>query len=541
MKSERLVIFVLTIVCCIYITAAKGKGGRRGGGHGGFFKRIFGSSSRTHSTNSHTPTHSQSYDSYGSTHSNGQSNGGSYSMNYGIGGLNSGHSYGSGNPLSFGSASRNYGTESSDQHLGSDGVSTPESIDVNDPPPDIFNNKDTGLVFRRHEHNDDLFPILDAEALSRWWNGEASNSEGLFKLVKIERPGPDLGWSRGVVQDINGAETHSEKTSTPVTPKSDSTLQSTDAPSPLRPSSLIGLPSTMTEDAGDHKPVHPPQLGQIGDSNSTPEIPVSPIEYDISEEELMNLTEALFTRKESTLKDYCIVNLQNQVTSENSTDQASGPLMYTSMDLYDLPTVRALHKMFNNYEINSTLTEPITTEQQNRENVLVDTFLKTTPMKDAMNWLASKDYFGPTEAEMLEVLRSIWFTKIEGTTSGFERIFLAEIYPDSNLLGGQNWIYFTYEESLKNINYMGYTEERNLTDKAKLLSVNFSMRDVTKNNSTMLIGTSPEFEMALYTICFYTRPDDFCPISLGGNKFHIYTHSFQDSGKDLIDIGVLVL
>lgn len=35
---------------------------------------------------------------------------------------------------------------------------------------------------------------------------------------------------------------------------------------------------------------------------------------------------------------------------------------------------------------------------------------------------------------------------------------------------------------------------------------------VYKAHSTMMIGTSPELEIALYTICFLARPDSLCPV-----------------------------
>lgn len=39
----------------------------------------------------------------------------------------------------------------------------------------------------------------------------------------------------------------------------------------------------------------------------------------------------------------------------------------------------------------------------------------------------------------------------------------------------------------------------------------------------MFIGTSPELELALYTVCFRARSDAKCPVSLIGNKIKIQT------------------
>ena len=76
--------------------------------------------------------------------------------------------------------------------------------------------------------------------------------------------------------------------------------------------------------------------------------------------------------------------------------------------------------------------------------------------------------------------------------------------------------------------------------RASLVKLNFQMDDIIRPNATIFVGTLPELEMALYMICFYTRPNNLCPVSLGGNKFNIYTHSFRYYGQDLIDLALPV-
>lgn len=64
------------------------------------------------------------------------------------------------------------------------------------------------------------------------------------------------------------------------------------------------------------------------------------------------------------------------------------------------------------------------------------------------------------------------------------------------------------------------------------------MNGIKKTNVTIFVGTTPELEMALYTICYFARPNDLCPVSLGGVSFNIYTHNFRYYGKDLIDLAL---
>lgn len=42
----------------------------------------------------------------------------------------------------------------------------------------------------------------------------------------------------------------------------------------------------------------------------------------------------------------------------------------------------------------------------------------------------------------------------------------------------------------------------------QLLTVQFEWHGVLKKNSSIFIGTSPEFEIALYTLCFFEGEED---------------------------------
>lgn len=59
--------------------------------------------------------------------------------------------------------------------------------------------------------------------------------------------------------------------------------------------------------------------------------------------------------------------------------------------------------------------------------------------------------------------------------------------------------------------------------------------------SSIFIGTTPELEMALYTLCFFTRPNKRCKLSFAGFKFGIRTYVFQSNGKRFIGTAFPVL
>ena len=63
------------------------------------------------------------------------------------------------------------------------------------------------------------------------------------------------------------------------------------------------------------------------------------------------------------------------------------------------------------------------------------------------------------------------------------------------------------------------------------IKLRFFWGNYLKHSSSMLIGTSPELELALFTLCYRTRPNMKCRVSLGENKFNIKTQTF-DTDQD---------
>lgn len=66
------------------------------------------------------------------------------------------------------------------------------------------------------------------------------------------------------------------------------------------------------------------------------------------------------------------------------------------------------------------------------------------------------------------------------------------------------------------------------------MKVRSSLNDIVQPVTSLFVGTSPELEMALYTMCFYTRPNYPCPIKLGGKEFVIIANRANYFGKDIL-------
>jgi poly(U)-specific endoribonuclease len=77
-----------------------------------------------------------------------------------------------------------------------------------------------------------------------------------------------------------------------------------------------------------------------------------------------------------------------------------------------------------------------------------------------------------------------------------------------------NWIQLYNEERNNRLDYRGYIAPRGSSrnwrpnNDDQLVTIQFRWNGGIKPVSSSFIGTSPEFEVALYTICFYTGEVD---------------------------------
>ncbi|XP_016904867.1 uncharacterized protein LOC107993132 isoform X2 [Apis cerana] len=259
--------------------------------------------------------------------------------------------------------------------------------------------------------------------------------------------------------------------------------------------------------------------------------------YKISDDELFKISEELFAKSSRNIYKFIKLNLQTKVTSLNVTDEAKESLFKIESKLLDYPSIYVTRSLYNSYEYDFRKKLNRTLETRKQENLLIDAFLNTNEMTIAMQWLADHGFIDPDDFERKDVLRRIWFTIFSGSTCGFERVFASENYGTA-IIGVQDWIYFEYLESLKRIDYMGYVDKLDFGNSASLLKLNFQIDGIVRSNVTIFVGTLPELEMALYTICFYARSNNLCPVSFGGTKFNIYTHSFIHFGNEVIDLGL---
>uniref|UniRef100_A0A1A8Q6A7 Uridylate-specific endoribonuclease n=1 Tax=Nothobranchius pienaari TaxID=704102 RepID=A0A1A8Q6A7_9TELE len=193
-------------------------------------------------------------------------------------------------------------------------------------------------------------------------------------------------------------------------------------------------------------------------------------------------------------------------------DHASLPLFsnVNEAKLGNMTTFSRFMKLLDNYERSTGITERVTTEEQTEISLFLDAVLETQVMKRAHQYLVSKGKSRSDLRLFKSQLSLIWFhlyhrQRNTGPDScGFEHVFVGETRSGTEIIGFHNWVQFYLQEKNSQLDYKGYkAREHDLPDQDDhVLNLQFSWHGVLKPVGSAFIGTSPEFEMAIFTIIF---------------------------------------
>ena len=256
-------------------------------------------------------------------------------------------------------------------------------------------------------------------------------------------------------------------------------------------------------------------------------------------------------------KDY-ILDVQGRKSKEQADDAAPDPLFrYLDPKIFDdRPTYRLFVALLDNYQPNVCLPEDNTPDETKEALAFLEACMATLPMKfcysyckarmkEAMEQSEESSYtniakyaFG-TEEDFVRLLYKLWFQtysrskgcgksnddrdggldtsseskakKVYGS-SGFEHVFVGEIRKNK-VIGFHNWIQLYRQEQAGNVDYRG-TVGKNSND--TILTYNLQWMGSEKPIGSSLIGVSPEFELALYTLLFLLgKKDNVVLVDLG--------------------------
>ncbi|XP_073328441.1 uridylate-specific endoribonuclease C [Pagrus major] len=198
-------------------------------------------------------------------------------------------------------------------------------------------------------------------------------------------------------------------------------------------------------------------------------------------------------------------------------DHASQPLFSNVNEgkLRNSTTISRFTRLLDNYERSTGVAERVTAEELTEINLFLDAVLQTEVMKRAHRYLVSKGKSSSDLRQFKSQLNLIWFHLYHRQrnagldSSGFEHVFVGETRSGSDIVGFHNWIQFYLQEKNSHLDYKGYkARDHDLPDQDDhVLNLQFSWHGLVKPVGSAFIGTSPEFEMALFTIVFLLNTD----------------------------------
>ncbi|KAG7326095.1 hypothetical protein KOW79_009496 [Hemibagrus wyckioides] len=256
-----------------------------------------------------------------------------------------------------------------------------------------------------------------------------------------------------------------------------------------------------------------------------------------SDSEIVDVSEVLYSldSNKASVSELVIdpQTLINHSDTGNKNDLSPLPLFVyvDEASLFSRPTYAALIALLDNYEKKTGVSENFSSSQvQEQENFLKETMKNTELGRELFSFFYTKGYYTSWE-EFLYDLRMMWFglySRSSGSldSSGFEHIFAGEI-KNGKVSGFHNWVRFYLLEKLGLMNYYSYSYDGPWTSYPDVLGTQFMWDGYYKQIGSALIGSSPELDLALYTLCYVTRPGKHCRLSLGGKGLTIQTYTWD--------------
>ncbi|XP_003376439.1 putative elongation factor TS [Trichinella spiralis] len=217
-------------------------------------------------------------------------------------------------------------------------------------------------------------------------------------------------------------------------------------------------------------------------------------------------------------------------------DKATGPLdkliKHLSPEALKLPTVQALFDLVNFYTPKLGIQEDETPEKMQKIEAFLDEVMKSNVIRLLVNHFKLA---GVQEVDTIDEFRmwikKKWFTTYarrneEGIndSSLFEHFFFGEIVEEEEkVLGLHYWMRYFLLESAGQITYLGYK----MKEAESYATVAYKWNGFRKDSGTMLLRTTPEFEIALFSMGYLFRPKR---IQFGRCTFAVASHEAEENG-----------
>lgn len=228
----------------------------------------------------------------------------------------------------------------------------------------------------------------------------------------------------------------------------------------------------------------------------------------IPQAELKAVTDALFLSDTNGAKDGQVrLNLQQRTNLNSRQDQASSKLFsHVDSSLLRQPSFAALQALYPHFNAQTGSKE----SRSSSKDLAIDHFLtaisRTKIFKILREFLGKKGYQpAQSESKFLDALKQLWFgeySRAKGVkdTSGFEHVFMGEV-KNEELVGLHSWVRVYTLEQQGQLDYAGY-----VTSRQGIVSAQLNNNGNWKPGATFFLGSSPEYDLAIFTLCFLTNP-----------------------------------
>ncbi|VDK18017.1 unnamed protein product [Anisakis simplex] len=281
--------------------------------------------------------------------------------------------------------------------------------------------------------------------------------------------------------------------------------------------------------------VHPTSLA------STNSLPIEKIpEFEVSNRELVDLVNKMRLEDDNKAgRGQLTVDYQGHTTTRDSTDNAKSSLFkQVDQSLLQKNTYKLFVALNDNFDRRTGVSETQSPKEKQEVAQFLDAILNTKLWRTLYDFLHKKGHpFAKDRTIFRFWLNQLWFVHYSrarglADTSGFEHVFIGET-KNGEISGLHNWLrFYLLERNVsQHFDYKGFLVKRF----GVMAAVKFSWMNELKRSGSFVIGSSPEFDMALYTLCFLSRRGrNTCEIEIDGCPLSITSYDIVQQRKVFI-------
>ncbi|CAJ0595926.1 unnamed protein product [Cylicocyclus nassatus] len=266
-------------------------------------------------------------------------------------------------------------------------------------------------------------------------------------------------------------------------------------------------------------------------------------EPDIEDEDIKHISRRLRKADSAILEDYGYVGLNFQNRSANAYNAPKKFIGTVSPKLLERLTFATFLNLTENFTKSGVGKRLSSREMQRKIDAFLNAVFESNLWKILYDFLKESGVKQAKDVTMFRnYVKQIWFDQYphstaSGNTSGFEQVFVGEIRRKDKqgkqggvVNGVQNWVRFhQLEKGDKDFDYKGYKDLRQNI----LATLDFTWLKA-EGETSMFIGTSPEYDLAVYTLCFIARLENRCQIEMDGCSPEIIVYGTDEDGKTYV-------